>query len=69
MPEFHVTADRPLHFEYVLNAATEEDAKTLARKLVDLQLDFAVTADQFSIEAIDIASMRKDTGELFDCLD
>ncbi len=66
---FHVTADRPLHFECVVEAATEDDAVALGRRYVDFEMEAllaiprALNAGEFTVEAIDIDEMRQNSAE------
>jgi hypothetical protein len=69
---YHVTADRPLHFQCVVEAATEDDAVALGRKYVDIQVESllsqsrALNSDEFTVEAVDIEELREDTAELLE---
>ena len=75
MPSYHVTADCTLHFECVVEAATEDEATALARKFVDFEMESllsipkALNSSRFNIKAVDIEKMQEDTAETLELLD
>lgn len=75
MPSYHVTADRPLHFECVIEAATKDEAIALAHKFVDLEMESllsiprALNSSEFKVEAVDIEEMRMNTAETLESAD